>query len=70
VLNTSLAGELAKKLRELADKTVDPVYKEKLITAAKIIKDSSIFIHIQLLKIHYKRYSSENLVCSACCQWR
>jgi len=40
------AHELAKQLREMAAKTNDPVYKEKLLNAAKIIKDGAIQIKI------------------------
>jgi len=40
------AAELAKQLRELAERTKDPVYKEKLLNAAKIIRDSSIQVKI------------------------
>jgi len=40
------AAELAKQLRELAAKTTDPVFKEKLLHAAKIIRDGGIQIKI------------------------
>eukprot|EP01118_Nematostelium_gracile_P009807 TRINITY_DN3319_c0_g1_i1.p1 TRINITY_DN3319_c0_g1~~TRINITY_DN3319_c0_g1_i1.p1 ORF type:complete len:210 (-),score=79.76 TRINITY_DN3319_c0_g1_i1:16-645(-) len=40
------AAELAKQLREMAAKTSDPVYKEKLLNAAKIIRDGGIQIKI------------------------
>jgi len=40
------ANELAKQLRAMADATTDPVYKEKLLNAAKIIRDGAIQIKI------------------------
>jgi hypothetical protein len=40
------AAELARQLREMAAKTTDPVYKEKLLNAAKIIRDGGIQIKI------------------------
>eukprot|EP01114_Cavostelium_apophysatum_P003519 TRINITY_DN1345_c0_g1_i2.p1 TRINITY_DN1345_c0_g1~~TRINITY_DN1345_c0_g1_i2.p1 ORF type:complete len:784 (+),score=242.09 TRINITY_DN1345_c0_g1_i2:136-2487(+) len=40
------AQELARQLREMAEKTTDPVYKEKLLQAAKIIRDGSIQVKI------------------------
>ncbi len=40
------AAELSKQLRELAEKTTDPVFKEKLMNAAKIIRDSGIQVKI------------------------
>jgi len=40
------AAELAKQLREMAAKTTDPVFKEKLLNAAKIIRDGGIQIKI------------------------
>jgi cell division protein ZapA (FtsZ GTPase activity inhibitor) len=40
------ANDFAKQLRELAEKTQDPVYKEKLYTASKIIRDGSLQIKI------------------------
>lgn len=40
------AAELARQLREMAAKTTDPVFKEKLLNAAKIIRDGSVQIKI------------------------
>jgi len=40
------AAELARQLREMAAKTTDPVFKEKLLNAAKIIRDGGIQIKI------------------------
>jgi len=40
------ANELAKQLREMAARTSDPVFKEKLLNAAKIIRDGGLQIKI------------------------
>jgi len=40
------AAELARQLREMAAKTNDPVWREKLLNAAKIIRDGGIQIKI------------------------
>jgi cell division protein ZapA (FtsZ GTPase activity inhibitor) len=40
------ATDFARQLKELAEKTTDPVYKEKLYTASKIIRDGSLQIKI------------------------
>jgi len=43
---SSNAAELARQLKEMADKTQDPVFKEKLLHAARIIRDGGIQIKI------------------------
>jgi len=40
------ASELAQQLKEMAAKTNDPVYKEKLLFAAKVIRDGALQIKI------------------------
>jgi len=40
------AADLARQLKEMADKTTDPVFKEKLLHAARIIRDGGIQIKI------------------------
>lgn len=42
----SKATDLAKKLREMASQTSDPIYKEKLTNAAKLIRDGAIQVKI------------------------
>jgi len=45
-LLSAKAADLAKQLKEMAERTNDPVFKEKLLTAAKIIRDNSIQVKI------------------------
>jgi len=40
------ATELSKQLLEMAEKTTDPIYKQKLISSARLIKDGTIQIKI------------------------
>jgi len=45
-LLSTKAHELAKQLIEMASKTTDPVFKEKLLHSARIIKDGAVQIKI------------------------